>query len=99
MSECPFPVKRTFRTRELARVGMKTIQWAVEGQGSAYDTLYPYRCPNGRHWHLSHYRQGRVLCPVCQLKAPAWFGGKVWVISAHTAGLWPERCPGEGQHA
>lgn len=93
MTECRFAAKRTFPTREWARQGMRDIRAAVWARGVRYDTLYPYRCPNGSHWHLSHYRQGYAMCPVCGQRQQAWFGGKVWVIAAHGG------CAGEGQHA
>lgn len=96
MTECRFPEKRTYRTRELAREGMRQIRFAV---GERYDTLYPYRCPDESHWHLSHYRQGRAVCPVCGKLVPSWFGGKVWIIAVHTRGLWPRPCAGEGMRA
>jgi hypothetical protein len=46
MSECPFPVKRSFRTRALARIGMGDIRDMVQARGDQYNTLYPYRCGN-----------------------------------------------------
>jgi hypothetical protein len=76
---CDFPAKRTFRTRELARAGAHEIRLHV---GVAYQTLYPYKCPTERHWHLSHFRQGYAICPVCGYRKPAWRGA-VWVMAAH----------------
>lgn len=80
--KCGFPEKQWYRTRALARVGMADIQHYVEHvKGGTYQTLHPYRC--GNHWHLSHYRQGKAVCPVCNQIRPAWFSGTAWIVAAH----------------
>lgn len=80
---CRYGAKRTFGSKEAATAGTQDIRARVEAAGRVYTTLYPYACPDGDHWHLSHYPQGTATCPVCGREAPAWNGGKVWVISAH----------------
>ena len=78
---CTRPSKRKFGSEYAAKLGADQIKRSV---GPNYDPLYPYQCPAGGHWHLSHYRQGTAKCPVCQLPKPAWRGGDAyWVIAKH----------------
>lgn len=82
---CRFSTKRQFPTREHARSGAESIRATVEAAGREYQTLYPYRCPDDAgHWHLSHYQQGYATCSWCRRRAKAWYGGKFWVMAAHT---------------
>lgn len=94
--DCRYWQKHGYSTRELARNGAEAIRIGVEEMGGTYSTLYPYPCPDGDHWHLSHYQQGRKTCPSCGQSAPAWNGGKVWVIGAHLTDGAP--CTGEGKN-
>lgn len=78
---CTYPRKKKFANLNEAREGARAIE---AHHGERYEPLYPYECPSGGHWHLSHYRQGEAVCPVCQIKRPAWRGGEsYWVISRH----------------
>lgn len=93
---CRYAGKRLFPTNELAHEGAQRIRAKVEAEGRAYQTLYPYRCPDDReHWHLSHYRQGYATCPDCHDRAEAWDGGARWIMAAHRAGGAP--CTGQGK--
>lgn len=48
-AECPTPTKRTFRSKaEAAR------WWRRAYYAHGKDRLYPYLCPCGAHWHLTH---------------------------------------------
>ncbi|WP_131722083.1 hypothetical protein [Mycolicibacterium senegalense] len=97
-SECRFARKRRYSTRDLAVMGADEVKAAVESSGRRFDSLHPYRCPDGPHWHLSHYEQALGMCPVCEEWHPAWCGSqpdKRWIISGHVVDEQP--CPGEGQ--
>ncbi|AXN53323.1 hypothetical protein PBI_THONKO_51 [Mycobacterium phage Thonko] len=85
MTECRYPTKRRFDTRALAREGAANIRAVVEARGEVFNTLYPYRCPSGPHWHLSSARQGFADCGQCGTRRPAWFDSvrREWVIYAH----------------
>lgn len=85
MSLCPYPRKRSFYTRELARTGARQIEFSITERGGTYTQLYPYRCPSDKHWHLSSSRQGNRACPCCDALVPAWFNktGGTWVVFAH----------------
>lgn len=92
---CRYATKRQFPTSELAQAGAQDIRATVESAGRTFQMLYPYRCPdNGGHWHLSHFQQGYATCSWCHQSAPAWNGGKFWVMAAHTAD--DEPCLGVG---
>lgn len=94
---CRYPNKKLFSGEASATAGAEAIRAKVEAAGREYDQLYSYQCPGADHWHLSSKRQGTATCPICfDNEAPAWFGGEVWVISAHDhAG---EPCAGAGAH-
>lgn len=82
---CRYATKRQFPTRELAQDGAQTIRATVESEGRTFQTLYPYCCPDDAgHWHLSHYQQGYATCSWCKRQAEAWYGGKFWIMAAHT---------------
>lgn len=83
--ECRYPSKRAFPTRARARLGTQDIRETVEARGGHYNTLYPYRCPGGDHWHLSGSRQGAKDCRACGTRQPAWFDSRrrEWVVYAH----------------
>lgn len=85
MSLCPYPRKRSFETRALAREGATQIESNVTERGGVYTQLYPYRCPSDKHWHLSSARQGNKECPSCSELWPAWFNKSTgtWVVFAH----------------
>jgi hypothetical protein len=92
---CRFPAKRTFATRDKARAGAELIRQTVESQGGVYQTLYPYRCPENQHWHLSHYQQGYAVCSWCVQRRPAFKGGDdYWVLGNHRHDGHP--CGGSG---
>jgi len=97
-STCPYMKKLVFDTRADARRGAEVIEEQIKARGAIYQRLYPYLCPEGDHWHLSHYPQGYRPCPICHERVRAWNGGKVWVVSAHTTPE-GEPCKGEGMHA
>lgn len=80
---CRYETKRTFRTRDKARMGIKTIRYSVEGRGIEFNTLYPFHCPDEDHWHLSHYRQGYQDCPGCGERMPFFTERHYWVIPTH----------------
>lgn len=91
---CRYPSKQYYSTRVDAKQGAREIKRSVESEGGVYDQLYPYRCPDGNHWHLSHFQQGVKTCPRCGNPAPAWNGGDTWVIGFHKQ--WNgEKCYGE----
>jgi len=92
---CRYGRKRQFPTRELAREGAQDIRMTVESEGRTFQTLYPYRCPDAGHWHLSHYRQGYATCQYCRRRAAAWDGGQNWIMAAHTTN--DEPCLGAGK--
>lgn len=52
-SECRYPLKRAFETKQKAIEDAKAIKRMVEQRGDTYSQLYPYRCPDGGHWHLT----------------------------------------------
>lgn len=85
MSLCPYPQKKSFYTRELARTGARQIEFSIDAKGGTYVQLYPYPCPMGKHWHLSSARQGIKECPCCETRVSAWFDktGGTWVVFAH----------------
>lgn len=92
---CRYATKRLFPTSELAQAGAQDIRAKVESAGRIFQTLYPYKCPDDAgHWHLSHYPQGFATCSWCQRRAEAWYGGKFWVMAAHTTDAGP--CLGVG---
>lgn len=94
-ANCRYSTKRAYASKEQATHGAYRIRLGVEAHGGVYTQLYPYACPdNPDHWHLSHYPQGTTTCPVCEEEVPSWFGGMVWVISAHKHK--GQRCSGEG---
>ena len=72
---------------------MHQIKAGVESRGGVFDMLYPYRCPDAEHRHLSHYPQGTARCPVCGSEVAAFDVETAWVISPHRDG--DEPCPGE----
>lgn len=80
---CTFPQKKRCKTKQEA---IELRDRMAKHFGDRYEPLYPYECPAGGHWHLSHYRQGKANCPVCQLHKPAWRGGEgYWVMAKHAA--------------
>lgn len=79
---CRYARKRAYTTKRKARLGAMAIQAGVEASGREYQPLYPYRCPDGWHWHLSHFKQAKARCPQCHGEVPAWRGDH-WVISTH----------------
>lgn len=95
---CRFGTRRAYRTRADARQGARDIQAQVEYRGGTYTTLHAFKCPEGDHWHLSRYSQGKKRCGVCKDLHEAWNGGEFWIMAAHEnrKGL---RCFGEGQPA
>lgn len=93
---CRYSTKRGYATRDLAREGANQIRLTVELRGGSYDTLYPYRCPDAKHWHLSHYRQGYADCTRCESRKPAWDGGMWWVMAEHINDHTEGRCEGSG---
>lgn len=95
---CRYHRKRTYPTRKAARQGAEDIKTIVGHNGGTYTQLYPYRCPDMEHWHLSHYPQGYRKCGTCGDRAPAWNGGKIWVTGAHLNAT-GEPCTGEGNEA
>ena len=92
---CTQPQEKKFPTRDGAKIGAEMIKARV---GAGYQQLYPYECSAGGHWHLSHYRQGKARCPVCQLPRNAWRGGESywWVISRHSSFGKAGPCTGTG---
>lgn len=82
-SSCHLGKKRYYPSRDAALAGAEDIRVEVTAQGrKAYDQLYPYLCPSGGHWHLSHYRQGTARCLVCLQRGPAWLKGE-WIMGKH----------------
>jgi hypothetical protein len=83
---CRYSSKRSYGTRQQARDGARLIRAEVEYRGGRYQTLYPYKCPDLHHWHLSHYQQGFQTCPHCGCRTPAWRTDLgTWVISRHNS--------------
>ncbi|AII28256.1 hypothetical protein PBI_YUNGJAMAL_17 [Mycobacterium phage YungJamal] len=91
---CRYDTKYRFRDKDDAIDGAEQIK---ARKGEEYGQLYPYRCPDGDHWHLSHHEQGVERCRTCNRLAPAW-KAKAWVIGAHD-GPDGKRCEGIGQRA
>jgi len=82
---CRYWRKKEFVSKAQAYEGARQIRLHVELTGRTYDPLYPYLCPDGDHWHLSHYRQGEATCSHCGETARAWRGGAdYWVIGEHS---------------
>lgn len=83
--ECRYGTKRRYLTKADARRGAERIREEVTARGDRFDTLHPYECPSGGHWHLSSSRQSQKGCTRCQTLQPSWFNAKTqeWVIYAH----------------
>lgn len=47
---CPTPLKQRYRSKSDAKSGRQRAR-AVHGN----DRLWPYECPAGGHWHLTHW--------------------------------------------
>lgn len=94
--ECRFASKRTFATEDDARLGALEIKTVCALNHRSYTELFPYPCPDGDHWHLSHWAQGTGLCGTCNEMVPAWKGWW-WVIGRHYVNHQP--CKGEGSRA
>ena len=86
MNECRYPTKRRYESEGEAVDGAQELRERVNGRGRRFIPLYPYRCPESDHWHLSSARQGRATCPLCGVAdLPSWFDNQrqEWVIYAH----------------
>lgn len=94
---CRYPEKHAFDTREAARDGTLIIRIKCMKDNREYQPLYPYKCPDAEHWHLSHYQQGTALCGTCNTVVPAW-KGSWWVIARHVDAEHVP-CRGEGSRA
>lgn len=60
---CPTPDKKRYRSRAEARKSEREFHSGKDGHR---DRLYPYECPSGEHWHLTHHtpeKQARVFDP------------------------------------
>lgn len=84
---CRYATKKLFATENDAEAGAVAIRAKVESAGGVFQTLYPYRCPDGDHWHVSHYRQSVFTCRECEQEVPAWSPreGK-WILTEHHRG-------------
>ncbi len=51
-TDCPTPDKRRYRSQADAKRAHRD-RYARPGQHK--DRLYPYECPSGDHWHLTHH--------------------------------------------
>lgn len=92
---CRYSRKRAFADQAHAVAGAERIRITV---GDEYDQLYPYPCPDGPHWHLSHYEQGTQRCGTCNRLVSAWKKRPDWwVIGTHLNNGQP--CVGEGTKA
>ncbi|WP_165746006.1 BRO-N domain-containing protein, partial [Mycobacteroides abscessus] len=52
MTECPTPEKGRYRSQAEAK---KAQRRRYAGYGRQKPHLYPYECPSGEHWHLTHH--------------------------------------------
>ena len=98
---CRFAAKRTYANEAEANAGTAEIRATAEANGRVYQQLYPYKCPDAEHWHLSHYEQAVGHCPVCEAWHPAWRGStddERWIMSGHENAD-GAKCSGEGQLA
>lgn len=50
--ECPTPDKKQYRSQAEANRAERKFQYR---QGGHHKRLYPYECPSGEHWHLTHH--------------------------------------------
>lgn len=93
--ECRYQRKRRFLTSADAEAGARRIRAGVEARGQRFVTLYPYRCPDGDHWHLSKSPQDTRDCPTCGQSRPSWLDPRrgEWVVYAH--GDCPTQAVGE----
>jgi hypothetical protein len=48
---CPTPDKRAYRSKAKANRFQRRTRPPL---GTKKDRLYPYECPSGLHWHLTH---------------------------------------------
>lgn len=66
---CPTPTKRRHRSRAAAR----RFQRRHELPGAAKTQLWPYECPAGGHWHLTHQtpeQQAEIAARIAKTTAP-----------------------------
>ncbi|SKS40213.1 phage antirepressor [Mycobacteroides abscessus] len=52
MTACPTPEKGRYRSQAEAK---KAQRRRYAGYGRQKQHLYPYECPSGEHWHLTHH--------------------------------------------
>jgi hypothetical protein len=53
--ECPTPRKKEYRSRAKAMRARLDIKASAAHRDDP--PLYPYLCPSGEHWHLTHLPQ------------------------------------------
>lgn len=53
---CPTPRKKTYRSRAKANRARLVIKAKPAHRDT---TLYPYLCPSGEHWHLTHLERAK----------------------------------------
>ncbi|WP_157680139.1 hypothetical protein [Mycobacterium dioxanotrophicus] len=68
---CPTPDKRTYRSKAKANRYQRRRRPPA---GEKKDRLYPYLCPCGEHWHLTHQSpalQARIRARIAAQAAAA----------------------------
>lgn len=66
---CPTPTKRRHRSRAAAR----RFQRRTTLPSATKATLWPYECPAGGHWHLTHQtpeQQAEIAARIAKTTAP-----------------------------
>lgn len=77
--DCPTPAKKQYRSQAEAKKAER--QWHGP-KGDGRSKLYPYECPSGGHWHLTHHTPEKQA--------------KVFDRDTHEAGLVPTSNTFEG---
>lgn len=52
---CPTPDKNRYRSAAEAKRAHRRSYWGTRIHHVDKPRLYPYRCPAGDHWHLTHH--------------------------------------------
>lgn len=55
MKPCPTPTKKRYRSKAAAKRAERLWRPSEFNPNPVKERLYPYLCPSGEHWHLTHY--------------------------------------------
>lgn len=65
---CPTPDKRAYRSKAKANRFQRRTRAPL---GTKKDRLYPYECPSGQHWHLTHQKPAQQAAIRARIAARA----------------------------